>query len=127
MAKARVQASRFAWGDALARAMAASRYCRTQTALARKSGVGQTTIGRILRGEVDPQLGTLALVAAALGIPLQTLAGLAEGERSVEGPKADQLEIDRAEQELDEIRGQINSSIDRLRQIVAQRGCRPNR
>ena len=43
-----------AWGRALIEAMGLSKHLKTQTALARRSGVAQTTIGRILRGEVDP-------------------------------------------------------------------------
>lgn len=68
------------WDQALARVMASSRYYKTQTALARKSGVAQSTIGRILRGEVDPQTSTMTFLAEALGIPLKTLAAGAEGE-----------------------------------------------
>jgi DNA-binding XRE family transcriptional regulator len=44
-----------AWGRALIKAMGWSRHLKTQAALARKSGVAQATIGRITRGEVDPQ------------------------------------------------------------------------
>lgn len=40
----------------------------TQGKLAKKSGVGQTTIGRILRSEVDAGIGTLSEIAAAFGV-----------------------------------------------------------
>ena len=46
--------------------MDASRDCGTQPALAKKSGVAQSTIGRIIRGEVSPQLDTLEALASAL-------------------------------------------------------------
>ena len=60
------------WGRALARLMASSRDCQTQCALARKSGISQSNIGRILRGEVDPQIGTMTFLAVALGTTLKT-------------------------------------------------------
>ena len=47
------------WAHAVAKAMAASRFLRTQAALAKKSAVAQSTIGRILRGEVNPQSANL--------------------------------------------------------------------
>jgi transcriptional regulator with XRE-family HTH domain len=58
--------------------------CQTQDALARKSGVGQSTVGRIIRGEVDPQVGTMMLLARALRVPFKTLATVAEGEKADE-------------------------------------------
>ena len=61
--------------------MASSRHCKTQMALASKSGVAQSTIGRILRSEVNPQTDTMAFLAEALGMPLQTLATAAYCER----------------------------------------------
>jgi len=66
--------------------MATSRYCNTQEALARKSGVAQSTIVRILRGEVNPQTSTMTFLAEALGVPFETLAVAAQGEKSVELP-----------------------------------------
>jgi len=54
-------------------AMAASKDLRTQAAVAEKARVSQTTVSRLLRGEVDPQSGTQRRVAAALGIDLATL------------------------------------------------------
>jgi len=53
--------------------MAASSDCKTQTDLERKSGVAQSTIGRILRGAVNPQVATLKAIAKALGIPVAAL------------------------------------------------------
>lgn len=72
-------AQRQALGRALAKVMEFSRDSKTQTALAQKSGVGQTTIGRILRGEVSPQTDTLQLLCDALkispGVLLDPTAG----------------------------------------------------
>src|SRR3569832_1772669 len=56
-------------GRVLANAMAASRDCRTQSDLAKKSGVAQSTIGRILRGEGSPHITTVERIAKAVGIP----------------------------------------------------------
>jgi transcriptional regulator with XRE-family HTH domain len=63
--------------------------CQTQDALARKSGVGQSTVGRIIRGEVDPQVGTMMLLARALRVPFKTLATVAEGEKADEQREVD--------------------------------------
>lgn len=113
------------WGPALAQLMATSRNCRSQTALARKSGVGQSTIGRILRGETDPQTGTMTLLAEALGVPFKTLAACAAGEK-IERPEEDESTMDRVEQALKGFRDEMNSSIDQLRDFVRdQRCCRP--
>ena len=65
--------------------MAFSKDLRTQTALAKKSGVAQTTIGRILRGEVDPQSGNLERIAKAFNLSLAELAEMGqEGEPATE-------------------------------------------
>jgi SOS-response transcriptional repressor LexA len=73
--------SRVDWTRALANAMAFSKDLKTQTALAKKSGVAQTTIGRILRGEVDPQSGNLERIAKAFNLSLAELAEMGqEGE-----------------------------------------------
>jgi transcriptional regulator with XRE-family HTH domain len=112
------------WGPALLRLMAASRDCKTQSALAKKSGVGQSTIGRILRGKTDPETGTMTFLAEAFGMPFNALAALANGERSVEWSEVDQLKIDRAEQELESLRRQMNNSIDRLHDLVQAQRCR---
>ena len=63
------------WGSALRKAMESSRDrdLRTQIGLARKSGVAQSTMGRILRGEVNPATDHLQRLAEALKIPLATL------------------------------------------------------
>jgi SOS-response transcriptional repressor LexA len=60
--------------------MAASKDLRTQTALAKKAGVAQSTVGRILRREVNPQSGNLSRLAKALGMPLDELARMAQGD-----------------------------------------------
>ena len=105
--------------------MAASRNCKTQSALARKSGVGQATIGRILRGETDPQAGTLTFLAEALRIPFKTLAACAAGEK-IDRPEADELAMDRVDRALDDLRQQMNNSIDQLRDLVqSQCGYEP--
>ncbi len=65
-------------------AMASSNDLQTQAAVAEKAGVSQTTVSRLLRGEVDPQSGTQRRVADALGIKL---APLLENP----GPAADSL------------------------------------
>ena len=70
------------WSRAIARLMASSRNLRTQTALAKKSGVAQSTIGRILRGEVTPQSDNLERLAKAFGMSYSTLATIAEGDES---------------------------------------------
>ena len=44
--------------------------CISATALARKSGVSQTMISAILRGERNPTVATLSMLCDALGIPL---------------------------------------------------------
>jgi SOS-response transcriptional repressor LexA len=67
------------WSRAIRGLMASSRHLRTQTALARKSGVTQSTIGRILRGEVDPQSDNLERLAHSFGMSYSTLAAIAEG------------------------------------------------
>jgi SOS-response transcriptional repressor LexA len=59
--------------------MVSSRHLRTQSALARKSGVTQSTIGRILRGEVDPQSDNLERLAHSFGMSYSALAAIAEG------------------------------------------------
>jgi SOS-response transcriptional repressor LexA len=65
--------------------MASSKDLKTQTALAKKSGVAQSTIGRILRREVDAQAGNLDRIAKAFGMSLATLAEMGqEGEPVVE-------------------------------------------
>jgi SOS-response transcriptional repressor LexA len=65
--------------------MLSSDHLRTQTALAKRSGVTQGTIGRILRGEVDPQSQNLERLAHAFGLSYSNLATIAEGAASGEG------------------------------------------
>jgi SOS-response transcriptional repressor LexA len=74
--------SKSGWSRAIKRLMASSEDLRTQTALANKSGVGQTTIGRILREAVDPQSENLERIAKAFDLSYSTLAAIAEGDES---------------------------------------------
>lgn len=115
------------WDQVLARAMASSRYYKTQAALAKKSGVAQATIGRILRGEVNAQISTMTFLAEALGIPLGTLAAAAEDEKSIELSEVDQARIDaldrnearkRAVQELEVLRRKVTQAIERFESLV---------
>ena len=115
------------WGRNLARLMAASRDCKTQDALAKRSGVAQSTIGRILRGKGNPQTDTMTFLAAALGIPLKTLAAAADGEKAVE-----QLDVHcallqalacweerkRGERTLESLRRNENDAFKRLQDLV---------
>lgn len=81
----RSHVSRVDWARALAKVMALSKDLRTQAALAKKSGVAQSTIGRILRGEVDPQSGNLERIAKAFRLSLAELAEMGqEGEPAAE-------------------------------------------
>jgi SOS-response transcriptional repressor LexA len=73
--------SKVGWARAVAIAMASRRDLKTQTALAKKSGVSQSTIGRILRGKVNPQSGNLEQIARAFSM---SIAGLAEMAQEVE-------------------------------------------
>ena len=73
------------WSRVIAGLMASSRYLRTQTALARRSGVAQSTIGRILRGEVNPQSENLERLAKSFGMSYSTLAAIAEGDEPGSG------------------------------------------
>ena len=83
MAK-RKQLSRVDWSRAIAMIMASSKHLQTQTALSRKSGVAQSTIGRILRREVDPQAGNLERLANAFGMSLSRLADLEPGDAALD-------------------------------------------
>ncbi|TCK96269.1 Cro/C1-type helix-turn-helix DNA-binding protein [Paraburkholderia sp. BL9I2N2] len=57
----------------LRQAMAAHPTLDTQMRLAQKSGIAQRTVGRMLNGEVDPQLGHVERVAEALGVTVTDL------------------------------------------------------
>lgn len=56
-------------------AMKESADLKSQAALARRSGIGQTTIGRILRCEVDAQIDTLNTLAKSLGKNVSDFTG----------------------------------------------------
>lgn len=60
-------------GQNIAKLMERSPAVSTQMALARQSGVTQSTIGRILRGEVSPTAGVLKAIADALRVPVDAL------------------------------------------------------
>lgn len=66
-----------AWDVALRKAMASSPGLQTQAALASKSGVSQSTIGRILRREGHPASAKIERIAKALGMSLIDLANMA--------------------------------------------------
>jgi len=52
-----------------------TRKVKSQSALARMTGVPQPTINRILKGQTDtPELGTIKKIAAALNVPATWLA-----------------------------------------------------
>lgn len=60
--------------------------CETQLALSKRSGVGQSTIGRILRAEVPALLDHLVLLAGALGVnPCDLLREATEPQQPVSG------------------------------------------
>jgi SOS-response transcriptional repressor LexA len=77
------------WTRAVAKVMASSKDLKTQTALARKSGVAQSTIGRILRGEVNPQSGNLERIAKAFSVSLAKLAEMGQEDGSAAEPTDD--------------------------------------
>jgi transcriptional regulator with XRE-family HTH domain len=140
------------WGRALARLMASSRDCKTQGALAWKSGVAQSTIGRIVRGETSPRTGTLTFLARALRVPLKTFVAIADDEKSPNKPSdslesAEQFnavkmteEIDRAliqalacredrkrgEYTLATLRRRENDAIERLQELVRDQRSNSN-
>jgi SOS-response transcriptional repressor LexA len=69
-----------AWDVALRKAMASSPGLQTQAALASKSGVSQSTIGRILRREGNPASAKIERIAKALGMSLVDLANMARDD-----------------------------------------------
>jgi transcriptional regulator with XRE-family HTH domain len=81
------------WRLALAKVMASSKTLNNQTALAKKTGVAQSTIGRILRAEVDPQVGNLERIAEAFALTLAQLAQMGqEDDPAVELPDTESTE-----------------------------------
>lgn len=87
-------------GKNIAALMAAVPELGSQPLLAARSGLAQSTIGRILRGEVDPTAGNLRKIAKAFGVPVETLYWT--HERFVEALRSDRLrEIDFEELALD--------------------------
>ena len=57
----------------------------TQTALADALGVHPQTVSKWERGVSDPDISQLGDLAAALGVPLETLLGLPETDRTYAG------------------------------------------
>jgi|SRR5581483_5114722 len=72
------QVSWIDWPRAVAKVMAASTELQTQQALARESGVAQSTIGRILRGRVTPQVDNLERIAAAFKMSFAKLVEISQ-------------------------------------------------
>jgi SOS-response transcriptional repressor LexA len=88
--------SRVDWTRAVTEVMASSKDLKTQTALAKKSGVAQSTIGRILRGEVNPQSGNLERIAKAFGMSLAKLAEMGQEGEPVAEPTDDLKSVERS-------------------------------
>lgn len=88
--------SRVDWTRALAKVMASSKDLKTQTALAKKSGVAQSTIGRILRGEVNPQSGNLERIARAFSLSLAKLTELGQEGEPLAEPTDDLKSVKRS-------------------------------
>ena len=80
-------------------AMSASQRCNTRLSLAKRSGVGQSTVGRILRAEQDPSAGILVRLAKALDIEPHTLLIDPNTQKSSQQP----LPFDRALEHFIEI------------------------
>jgi SOS-response transcriptional repressor LexA len=74
------------WASAVAKVMASRDDLRSQGALAKKSGVAQSTIGRILRREVNPQSGNLERIAKAFRMSLAELAEMGQDRERVTDP-----------------------------------------
>lgn len=77
----------------------------TQKKLEKRSGVGQSTIGRIIRAATDPQIGTLVDIAGAFGKPVTYLFESAqqqpEGAPGVqEGPSEYSFDVDAASKRM---------------------------
>src|SRR5689334_13414156 len=81
MAKKRIVLSR-GWGRAITRLMISNELLSTQSALAKASGIAQSSIRRILFEVVNPQSSTLELIAKAFSLTYSDLAVLAESEES---------------------------------------------
>jgi transcriptional regulator with XRE-family HTH domain len=64
---------------------------RAQTALARKSGVAQSTIGRILRGDVSPNAETLVRLAHAFRTPIATFIAMTQDDNDDDAVRQEHL------------------------------------
>ena len=89
--------SKVDWARAVATAMASRRDLKTQAALAKKSGVAQSTIGRILRREVNPQSGNLEQIAQAFGMSIAGLVEMGQGGESAAELIDDIKSVERSE------------------------------
>ena len=89
--------SKVDWSRAVATAMASRRDLKTQAALTKKSGVAQLTIGRILRGEVNPQSGNLEQIARAFSMSIGGLAEIGQDGESVAELIDDIKSVERSE------------------------------
>jgi len=92
----RKHVSRVDWARAVAKVMASSKDLKTQTALAKKSGVAQSTIGRILRREVNPRSESLERVAEAFSMSLAQLAEMGQEGEPVAEPTDDLRSVERS-------------------------------
>ena len=128
MPKLRRHVQQSEWGTTLARLMASSRDCKTQDKLSRKSGVAQATIGRILRGEANPQISTVLFLSEALKTPLNMLVyGSASiGQREVIDARIEVLDCrefrERAERALKRLRRKESDAIERLKELLRSQG-----
>lgn len=60
-------------GERLRKLMKNTPHLSTQMAIAKRAGIGQTTVGRILRGEVDPSAENMRKIADAFGTTVEYL------------------------------------------------------
>ena len=65
------------WGYAVECAMQEHPFLTSQDKLARRARIAQSTVGRIIRGETNPQVSNLERIARALRIPFATLVAKA--------------------------------------------------
>ncbi|KAB0686534.1 helix-turn-helix domain-containing protein [Burkholderia territorii] len=65
------------------RHMEANEHIRTQVQLAKAAGVAQSSIARVLKGEVDTQLFVIEAIADAIGVPPGSLLVHDEAEQGI--------------------------------------------
>jgi len=110
----RKHVSRVDWTRAVAKVIASSKDLKTQTPLARKSGVAQSTIGRILRAEVNPQSGNLERIAKAFGVSLAKLAEMGQDDEPAVEPTDDLKSVEKSARVALISWVQANSIVDSL-------------